>query len=383
MDRYLGDDYGDGNDPEKEQSRLQQLHLEIENRKRKLDGAHKPRDGKKKGNKIREKGGEHTKTEDGAKGDLTNISEKAEQRSEIRQQNGDTQGGADETMSGEEELPLHEGTRKRKKEKNSKSKDSKSKCKSETQKRRESRKSRNPEDESAGREKKKEQRGTVEEDKTENQSKKEDREQKPERSRSDATKGALSEDIETQECPEYREPSGADLNVPVGYTVIGGHKKEGQVKQVQRVLPEWLAKPTVIDADLSGDLLPVDQLICLEEHLVVKLTGQSMTHFFPVQSAVIPIILSGHKNGYQPRDLCVSAPTGSGKTLAYVLPIVQSLMGRIVCHLRVLVLLPTKDLANQVKQVFDLFTQGTCLKVGLASGTKSFAKEQEMIVGQR
>ena len=149
------------------------------------------------------------------------------------------------------------------------------------------------------------------------------------------------------------------------------------------MLPEWLEKPTVIDADFGGDLLPVDQLICLEKRLVVKLTEQSMTYFFPVQSAVIPIILSGDKNGYQPRDLCVSVPSGSRKTLAYVLPIVQSLMGRIVCHLRVLVLLYTKDLANQVKQVFYFFTQGTCLTVGLASGTKSFAKEQEMIAGQR
>ena len=168
-----------------------------------------------------------------------------------------------------------------------------------------------------------------------------------------------------------------------GYTVIGGNKKGPQIKKVQHLLPEWLAKPTVVDADLRGDLLPVDQLSCLNEQLIKKLKQQNMTHFFPVQSKVIPAILSQDIHGYQPGDLCVSAPTGSGKTLAYVLPIVQSLMGRVVCHLRALVLLPTKDLANQVKQVFDSFTSGTKVKVGLASGTKSFAKEQETITCQK
>lgn len=29
------------------------------------------------------------------------------------------------------------------------------------------------------------------------------------------------------------------------------------------------------------------------------------------------------RGGYQPSDLCVSAPTGSGKTLAFVIPVVQ------------------------------------------------------------
>lgn len=29
------------------------------------------------------------------------------------------------------------------------------------------------------------------------------------------------------------------------------------------------------------------------------------------------------RGGYQPSDLCVSAPTGSGKTLAFVVPVVQ------------------------------------------------------------
>jgi len=50
-----------------------------------------------------------------------------------------------------------------------------------------------------------------------------------------------------------------------------------------------------------------------------------------VQGQVIPMLLQGGSSwqhlagtaGYQPRDICCSAPTGSGKTLAYVIPVVQ------------------------------------------------------------
>lgn len=45
---------------------------------------------------------------------------------------------------------------------------------------------------------------------------------------------------------------------------------------------------------------------------------------------MIPALLESADNGfligrggYQPSDLCVSAPTGSGKTLAFVIPVVQ------------------------------------------------------------
>ena len=175
-----------------------------------------------------------------------------------------------------------------------------------------------------------------------------------------------------------------------GFTVIGGQKKDKEVKKVQRVLPDWLAKPTTINSDLSRNLVPVENIPHLAAHVIRKLQQHDINHLFPVQSAVIPAILSQMETnscfgigGYQPSDICVSAPTGSGKTLAYVLPIVQSLLRRVVCHLRALVILPTKDLANQVKRVFEMFTEGTNLRVGLASGLKSFAKDQEQLVNPR
>ena len=186
------------------------------------------------------------------------------------------------------------------------------------------------------------------------------------------------------------EETPEDNSKETGFTVIGGQKKDKEVKKVQRVLPDWLAKPTTINSDLSSNLIPVEKIPYLTTHIIRKLQQHDINHLFPVQSAVIPAILSQMETnscfgtgGYEPSDICVSAPTGSGKTLAYVLPIVQSLSRRVVCHLRALVILPTKDLANQVKQVFEMFTEGTNLRVGLASGSKSFSKDQEQLVNPR
>ena len=207
---------------------------------------------------------------------------------------------------------------------------------------------------------------------------------------------SISKDIESEQGDISLESQDIPEEIPevenkeTGFTVIGGQKKEKEVKKVQRVLPDWLAKPVIINSDFGSSLLPVGQITFLDSHIINKLQQHDINQLFPVQRVVIPTILSQMdtcsyfgRGGFQPSDICVSAPTGSGKTLAYVLPIVQSLLQRIVCHLRALIILPTKDLANQVKQVFEMFTEGTNLRVGLASGSKSFLKDQEQLVSHR
>ncbi len=68
----------------------------------------------------------------------------------------------------------------------------------------------------------------------------------------------------------------------------------------------------------------------------------------PVQREVIPAIVAG-------RDVWASAPTGSGKTAAYALPILHALSSEAPCRpriTRVLVLVPTRELAAQIGGVF-------------------------------
>src|SRR5213595_1981493 len=64
----------------------------------------------------------------------------------------------------------------------------------------------------------------------------------------------------------------------------------------------------------------------------------------PIQQEAIPLALAG-------RDLIGSAQTGTGKTAAFMLPILQRLANGASTHvLRALILVPTRELAEQVLQ---------------------------------
>ncbi|RLN66521.1 hypothetical protein BBJ29_006140 [Phytophthora kernoviae] len=89
--------------------------------------------------------------------------------------------------------------------------------------------------------------------------------------------------------------------------------------------------------------------------------------FFPVQAVAIPKILASDSD--RVTDICISAPTGSGKTLTYVVPIIQRLLPRVVCRVRALIVLPSRDLAVQVHQIVQQFCKDTPLNRSISSTT--------------
>jgi ATP-dependent RNA helicase RhlE len=72
----------------------------------------------------------------------------------------------------------------------------------------------------------------------------------------------------------------------------------------------------------------------------------------PIQQQAIPPILAG-------RDLIGIAQTGTGKTAAFMLPILQRLVTKPGRGVRVLVLAPTRELAEQIHQATALFGRRT------------------------
>ncbi|XP_051759952.1 ATP-dependent RNA helicase DDX51 [Ctenopharyngodon idella] len=173
------------------------------------------------------------------------------------------------------------------------------------------------------------------------------------------------------------------------FHILGGFK-EKTVQKVKRVLPQWLAQPDVIQRDMKNNLIPISQVPGICPILLKKLEDNGIQSFFPVQSEVIPAILESVSSGlllgpggYRPRDICVSAPTGSGKTLAFVIPVIQALSKRVVCEVRALAVLPTKELAQQVSKVFSTYTEGSSLKVVMIAGQKSFAAERAALSESR
>lgn len=76
-----------------------------------------------------------------------------------------------------------------------------------------------------------------------------------------------------------------------------------------------------------------------------------------IQSKLLPEAVSGF-------DIIGSAPTGSGKTVAYLLPILQGLLathGKKVWP-KALILVPTRELGNQVRKVVEALSEFTSLK---------------------
>ncbi|KAL2634035.1 hypothetical protein R1flu_005514 [Riccia fluitans] len=139
------------------------------------------------------------------------------------------------------------------------------------------------------------------------------------------------------------------------------------------VLP-WMRDPLEIDTYTA---IPLAQVPSLDIRLREALSKSGIKTLFPVQLAVWYETVGP---GLCERDVCVSSPTGSGKTLAYALPIVQKLSTRVLRLLRALIVLPTRDLAAQVKAVFDNIAPAVGLSVGLAIGQTSIMAEAAELV---
>ncbi|XP_047114915.1 probable ATP-dependent RNA helicase Dbp73D isoform X2 [Schistocerca piceifrons] len=171
-------------------------------------------------------------------------------------------------------------------------------------------------------------------------------------------------------------------NLPESEFTVLGSDSFAKKQKVKRVLPSWLANPSVVSVNLKELHTTVDDIGGLDEDIVAEMKENHITHLFPVQAQVIPWLLSSANKPsmYWPSDICVSAPTGSGKTLAFVLPIVQILRKRVIPCIRALIILPVQDLATQVYKVFKTYCSVTNLKVALITGQKSFVMEQQQLI---
>ncbi|XP_065217611.1 probable ATP-dependent RNA helicase Dbp73D [Planococcus citri] len=179
---------------------------------------------------------------------------------------------------------------------------------------------------------------------------------------------------------ESKIESSSEPNEPENFTILKNLDFK-KIQKIKRVLPGWLANPSVVSVDLKNLSVTINDIPYLDPSLVNQLQHNKITHFFPVQSQLIPWLLNCHRKGHKfwHRDACVSAPTGSGKTLSFVLPIIQILKTRLITRIRALVVLPTKDLAFQVFKVFKQYVGVTNLNV-ICLGTSTLEKERKKLV---
>ena len=107
----------------------------------------------------------------------------------------------------------------------------------------------------------------------------------------------------------------------------------------------------------------------LKDELQQTLSRMNYTTLTPIQERCIPALLQG-------QSLVAQSQTGSGKTLAYALP----LLGRVrfeEYHPQALILVPTRELALQVKQTLDSLGMYCRTRHLMLVGRQSFRDQRE------
>lgn len=125
--------------------------------------------------------------------------------------------------------------------------------------------------------------------------------------------------------------------------------------------PDWTPMTTFADLDLNTKV----------QKAIAEAGYESPT---PIQAGAIPPALLG-------RDVLGIAQTGTGKTASFTLPMITMLArGRARARMpRSLVLCPTRELAAQVAENFDIYAKHVKLTKALLIGGVSF-KEQEAAI---
>ncbi|MBL0349024.1 MAG: DEAD/DEAH box helicase [Elusimicrobia bacterium] len=112
--------------------------------------------------------------------------------------------------------------------------------------------------------------------------------------------------------------------------------------------------------------------INLHPDLVRAVEALGWTDPTPIQREAVPLILEG-------RDVLGAAQTGSGKTGAFALPILDHLLRKPSPGLRLLVLVPTRELASQVEQTFRDVGRFTSFKVATVIGGVGYDQQRRAV----
>lgn len=116
--------------------------------------------------------------------------------------------------------------------------------------------------------------------------------------------------------------------------------------------------------------MPTFAELGLPAPLVSALARQGIEAPFPIQAAAIPDIMAG-------RDVLGRGKTGSGKTLAFGLPMLASIAGQKAApkRPRALILVPTRELAQQVQTVLEPLGRSLGLRFKTVIGQTSMFKQ--------
>jgi len=110
------------------------------------------------------------------------------------------------------------------------------------------------------------------------------------------------------------------------------------------------------------------ETLWLSQNLLASIQKKGYKTASPIQAGVIPLALNTNK------DIVGQAQTGSGKTAAFGLPILE-MIDQKSRNMQSLILTPTRELAIQIAQELESFTQNLNINIILLYGGQSIRNE--------
>ena len=112
----------------------------------------------------------------------------------------------------------------------------------------------------------------------------------------------------------------------------------------------------------------------LNRKLQEQISKLSYSEPTPIQQLAIPKIIAGY-------DVIAHAQTGTGKTAAFMLPIINTLInkGTSNADVKALVLVPTRELAQQVAKSASNYSENSEIKVACLYGGANIGPQEKML----
>jgi hypothetical protein len=135
-------------------------------------------------------------------------------------------------------------------------------------------------------------------------------------------------------------------------------------------IPDRALPPQQLPASVRQSFLMTSSFsnLSLAEPLARAVAEMGYETMTPIQEQAIPVVLQG-------KDVMGAAQTGTGKTAAFALPLLQRMLKHENAStsparhpVRALVLLPTRELADQVAQQVELYAKHTNLRSAVVFG---------------
>jgi len=119
------------------------------------------------------------------------------------------------------------------------------------------------------------------------------------------------------------------------------------------------------------DVLPEATLDSLPQALQDACARAGWDKLMPVQALAMPYLLAG-------QDLMIQSRTGSGKTGVFVLPIMDR-VNTALDQCQALVLVPTRELAQQVAREAEMLAEGTGMRVAAVYGGAGYGPQLDAL----